>query len=299
LKRGIRAAIGMTLCTLLLCALPANAHADSRAAEAAREFDRAAELFSRGDYQRAAQGFTRAFELSPHADSAYNAALSWEEANEPVRAAESYRDALHRGLSGDARDDAKARLGRLRASLGLLKVSAADAAAVRVGERTREAPAEFFVEPGSHLVVMIARDGRKRRRNVDVEAGAERELYFNREHANPDEPPPDRPQTAPEKSGIFTTLGWTGVATGGVLAVVAVFVGIKATDARDEFNASDRTDLAERDHALALRTWTRVAWVSAALVGGSGAAILLLADDSPSNTTPVAMPTGAAFRTTF
>src|SRR6185503_19626319 len=98
-------------------------------------------LFKRGEFRRAALGFTRAFELSPHADSAYNAALSWEEANEPVRAAESYRDAIYRGLGGEARSDAKARLSRLSAGLGQLKVSAADAAVVRVGDRAREAPA--------------------------------------------------------------------------------------------------------------------------------------------------------------
>jgi hypothetical protein len=277
----------------------APARADPRAADAAREFDRAAELFTRGEYRRAALGFARAFELSPHADSAYNAALSWEEAKEPVRAAESYRDALHRGLAGEARDDAKARLARLRAALGLLKVSATDAAVVRVGERAREAPAEFFVEPGSHTIVLMARDGRRRNRDVDVEAGGELEVHFNHESAAAPEETPDKPRPEPQKSTVWPVLGWTGVAAGGVLAGVALFVGMKATDAREEFNSSSRTDPAERDHALALRTWTRVAWVSAALVCGTGVTILLVADDSPSATTGVALPAGAAFHMRF
>jgi hypothetical protein len=295
-RHGIRLAV-CGLAFIAACAMPAAGHAASKEREAARAFDQAAELFAQGEYRRAALGFTRAFELVPHGDSAYNAALSWERANEPVRAAEAYTDALDRGLQGEARDDATSRLARLTQSLGFVKIKAPGAAVVRLGDRAKEAPATFFVEPGSHEIVVIDRSGHRQSREFNVDAGEEKTVRFGSK--NREEPQPEADTLRADDGNVWQTVGWAGVATGAVLAGVALYVGFQSSDARDEFNSSDRTDVEKRDKALSLQTWTRVAWVSAGLIGGGGVVVLLVADGDSPAAPASALPHGIAIRGTF
>ncbi len=306
--------LGVALLGVTLLA-SSGASADSKeekAEQAARAFDEATQLFAGGDYRKAAGAFERAYRLIPHGDAAYNAALSWERAGERGRAAEAFVEALGRDLRSDARADAEERFGKLKRGLALVSVVGPEGTTARLGGVRRETPAEFFIEPGLHQVFLEG-GPRPRSRAVEARAGAEHVVEFAEKDrtsapaADEDARPSRRRAAAAAGDGgsAWPVVGWTAVTAGAVLVGVAAVVGLQSQDARDTFNASDRTDAEKRDRALRLQTWTRVAYGAAIAVGGAGVVILLTADGSSTASDSAALapraplPTGMALRGSF
>ena len=286
---------------LALAIAAISAPSVAQSGEAARAFDEGARLFQQAEYRKAARKFMRAFKLAPHGDAAYNAALSWERAGEKIRAAEAFEQAIGRDLRDEARTDATERLRQLRQTLGIVSVTATEGAEVRVDGRSREAPAEFYVKAGKYVVTLLD-DGKRRQRAVSVSPGREVVVTFadeDEEDEEEEEQPRARPRRPPEEdSSVWPVVGWSGVVGGVLLSGAAVYVGLQARDERQEFNASDRTDLEMRDRALRLQTWTAITWVSAGVVGGAGVVILLV-DGETSDVSAGATPGGAFVRGRF
>jgi hypothetical protein len=73
------------------------------------------------------------------------------------------------------------------------------------------------------------------------------------------------------------TIGWVTAGTGVALGVVTAVLGFSALAARDRFEASGYTDPDARADASALRTWTNVTLVAAAVCVIGGVALALTA----------------------
>ena len=270
-------------------------------AEPAAIFDRALELHERGEFENAAREFMNAYELAPTGDAAYNAAVAWEAARQEARAADAYDLALTHELTRDAKEDATKRLVALSKKLGLIEVTAPEGSEVSVGGRLRTAPrARFYVTPGEHTVSEGGPGQKPRTKTVTVAAGQLAEVTFDRRpEAVRQAPPPEPDRTDAPESVPWTTIGWVGVGTGGSLAIAATVLGLQTLDARDDYNASGFTDKDARDRTVRLQTWTNVAWVSAVLVGGAGATILLLRPGDSKEVSVRVGPGTAAIGTRF
>src|SRR5215208_164770 len=71
------------------------------------------------------------------------------------------------------------------------------------------------------------------------------------------------------------------IGAGAACASTAIVLGLSAVSARDDFDASGRSDAEARDRAVTLRTWTNVAWGAAAATAATGAVLLLSARGGP------------------
>lgn len=290
----------------ILCLLTSETLRADDDAAAARAFNQGAKLFAQGEYRQAALLFSRAFELSPHGDAAYNAALSWERAGEEELAAESYAQAIGRDLRDEARADADVRLTRLRLSLGLIIVAAPEGGRATVGERSREIPAEFFVRPGRHEITVSLGD-RQVQEDIRIEAGAERvlEVDVNRPSSAGAQTPGPVPTNAPGDAGpegpskVWPAIGWTSLAASIAVGAGAVYVGTRARDARRDFNDSDRTDASERSRVLDLQSRTRATAISAVALGVVGITVLVAHRAGSKNVSLRLGPTGASVHKTF
>jgi len=296
LSRATRVVAAFVLC---LVASPALAREPSAAADA---FDEGIGHYRRKAYSDAAEAFLRAYRLEPSADAAYNAGLAWQLAGKSALAATAYQVALTRGLEPAAATDARARIEGLAPELGRVEVSAPEGALVRVPPFLLEANhAVFFLEPGRHEVRVTLRGGARRARRVDAEAGRTSVLLVeetDREHPSSPATKPRADIEPPSSSSAATTAGWVAVGAGAAIAGVAVFLGVQALDARDEYNASGHRDAAARARAARLRTYTNVAWGVAGVVGAAGVGLLVFAPSAPS-TGAAALPRGVAVRGRF
>jgi hypothetical protein len=109
----------------------------------------------------------------------------------------------------------------------------------------------------------------------------------------------------PRGSSLLPIAGWALIGSSAVIGGIAIYTGVRALDARDEYFASEFTDPSSRDEAAALRTWTNVAWVFAGATAATGAVLLFVhAQQTGVSKTTAAVelrvaPAAAAVRGTF
>jgi hypothetical protein len=274
------------LCVSLLLARAANAQQSP-----AYELDeRARTAFSEGRYAEAAREFAAAHAASPHAKTAYNAALSWERAGDLTLAIDFYGKALALGSALDEprKRAAKERVAALGKQLGRLDVMRPVGGFVTVAHLKREPiPLTFYLWPGSHELLIETRDGQTTRELVKVERGQELRLLVDvpgTEKTTAPPPSSDRkPASRPAADGTLPTLGWVFIGAGAACASTAIVLGLSAVSARDDFDASGRSDAEARDRAVTLRTWTNVAWGAAAATATTGVVLLLSARGGPAS----------------
>jgi hypothetical protein len=72
-------------------------------------------------------------------------------------------------------------------------------------------------------------------------------------------------------------VGWVGLGTGVALSGAAIGLGVAGLDARNQFVSGGDHDQSLHDRAIAMRTWTNVAWVGAGVIGATGVLLLILA----------------------
>lgn len=272
-----RAARATALAMSLSCAAtPASAEGEDERA-AARLFRAGTAAFEAGDYTAAAHAFEEAHRRVPRGAAVYNAALAWEAAKQPARAADGYEGALADGtLASAAADDARKRLAALERALGVIEVtgpfgSTVSASHVSEAKTTRR----IHLEPREHVVTLRYPSGRVERRLVAVRAQSAIAITFAPEPA-PQAPAPtaDRTSDAPKTQRV---VGWLGVGSAVAFTGVAAVLGVKALSARDEYDASGRTDLDARSDAVAYRTWANVSWAAAGVLGATGVVLVLTA----------------------
>jgi len=253
---------------------------------AAETFRAGAEAYKRKDYRAAALSFEMSHQLAPHGAALYNAGLAWQAAKEAARAADAYDEALATDqLSEAQRTDATARLTKLQPDLGRVSVEAPQGATFSVAaHKNTPTPHTIHLPPGEHEVHARLAEGTRLMQRVSIEAGAEKTLLFEAPEVD-DAPPPPPPPPPPAEGDAFPLLpvglGLAGV--GVVAGGAAIFLGLGALGARDDFEDSGRTDVEAHDDADSLRTFTNVAWIGAGVFATAGAVLIVLdltSDDS-------------------
>jgi hypothetical protein len=260
---------------------------DDARARAHDKFVEASAAHSRGDYTQAAHLFEEAYRILPRAAVKFNAGISWDLGGDLVRAADAYEAALDMGgLEEDQAREARERLGALKRELGYVSVDEPVGAVVTVAHVERAPiPVRLHVAPGTYEVHVESGE-RKADGSIHVAAG---EVVDVRLPLGPPPPVQAAPQPKPpalppldrrKEQPVHGSTGlsvWTYVGFGGaaVLSGVAVFLGVRALEARDTFDGSGHRDVAAHDRAATLRTWTNVAWGGAAVSGGAGLFFLL------------------------
>ncbi len=277
----------------LLSLATRSAWAQSPEEVATDRFKQAVEAYARKDFRAAAIAFESAEAAVPAGATAYNAALAWVAAGEPVHAANDFAAAIELGrLTAVQVVDAGQRLEALEKEVGHLDIMgppAARAAVDGVGEVPL--PSHVRVAPGPHSVSMTRADGSTDVRRVHVARGASARIDFvqppapeppvtppvvaapppplARESAPP---PPSRPPAFPQR-----TLGWSGLGAGVGLSVTAIVLGVVGLNAKNDFVTGGDHDQSLHDRAVTLRTLTNVCWVGAGLIGAGGVVLLVTA----------------------
>ncbi len=303
-RRSLVVALGFAVPLVLFA--PAAQATDAAAAEA---FKAGASAYQKGDFRNAAASFERAYRESPRAAAIYNAGLAWEAAGESPRAADAYTAALDAGdLGGQQKKDAQTRLANLSKGLGHLDVTGPAGATISVEHRdAAPLPAKVYLTAGPHDLTARFDGGTSTKQQVTVAAGATTPVAVEapkKVAAPPLAPPPvastaPKPPTSgssPRKLAGFVSLGGAVVASG-----AAVYLGLSAVSAKNDFNDSGHKDLNAHDRADSLRTMTNVAWIAAGVLAATGVVLVLTAPSTPSDRSVTATlgPTGGAVTVRF
>jgi hypothetical protein len=269
-------------------------------AEAARQTDLARQALKQKRFTQAAQLFEAAAALVQKPGTHMSAALAWDQADRPERAADAFARAL--AASGDSDATAKARLDALERSLGTVEVKAPPGVMVQLDSGTEAAaPARLHGVAGIHSLAIAAPDRPIVRRDVRLEPGKPLSFVLKDEPAastpaaraanntNSDAPKPEADATTPEtapppRAAAPTTerapsgqlrrsVGFTAVGVGVAALGATIVFGVEAIDARNAFNAVPSRPL--YDHEQTLQTCTNIALVSGAILVAGGLVLVL------------------------
>ena len=267
-------------------ALAIDSHPVNATDLAKQRFQEAAQAYQEGRYSAAASLFEAADRLAPHASVRYNAATAWEQAGEEARAATGYEAVLALdSLDDSRRATARERLQALAQRLGKIRIREPLGALVTVDHVQRApVPVTFYLRPGSYELDVAYR-GTNSQTSASVLAGEEKEVELNLPLAVlPVEPTPSVPLTpvppAPrptEDGTLQKTWGWVSVGAGVALSGAAIFMGVRALNAKERFVASGNTDADARQEASDLRLTSNILWGGAAAAGATGLVLLLTA----------------------
>jgi hypothetical protein len=266
---------------------PAAAAAGDPETTAAEIFRAAEAAYARGEFRAAALSFEAAFKQAPHGGAMYNAGVAWEAAGERARAADAYHTALGAtGLNPRQGADALARLARLEPLVAMVDITLPRGATASLAHAERvTSSGRVHVTPGEHDARVVFADGQTRSRRVRAVAGQAVTVTFDAlpEKQAPAPAPVPPPPPPPEEGGgsAQRTAGWIMFGGGVVLSGAAVYLGVSALEANDEFDAGGHIDADARDRTLTLRAWTNVAWIAAGLTGGTGLVLVLTSPSSP------------------
>ncbi|MBX3262855.1 MAG: hypothetical protein KIS78_33495 [Labilithrix sp.] len=262
--------------------------ADS-AAEARQQYGMGTQAFSQKRYSEAALHFEAAASFKASAIALYTAALAWDLASRPERAADAYGRALEvPGLDAKQTGIAKDRVAALEKSLGTVVVTAPEGWKVQLDTLTEvPAPARLHASPGVHTLTVRIPNKPIERRDVTLEAGKVTNLELKDEPApapavDP-EPVAEAPAPASEappprlREPFWTTMRVIGVGVAGV-GVAALgagaILGTSANGAKEAYDAAPSR--AAFDHASSLETWTNVALISGAVLVAGGIALVVV-----------------------
>jgi hypothetical protein len=318
--RGPKAlALGVVLA---LGTVVGSAHAEDppaadSAAEARQQYGLGTQAFAQKRYSEAALHFEAAAAFKANAVALYTAALAWDLASRPERAADAYSRSLDvSGLDAKQTTIAKDRVAALERGLGTVVVTAPEGWKVQLDTLTEvRAPARLHASPGVHTLTARGQNKPIERRDVTLEPGKVTSLEVKdepkpppkvepepvREKEKPAPPPP--PPTVPPRlrEPFWTTFRVIGVGVAGV-GVAALgagaILGTSANGAKDAYDAGPTR--AAFDHASSLETWTNVALISGAILVAGGVALVVVPIGEKDNSVRVgAAPGGVSLGGTF
>jgi len=285
------------------------------ASRAAERYRAAEEAFAHGAFRAAAETFEAAFREDPHAASMYNAGVSWESAGEAARAADDYTVALGMAdLAPSQKSDVSTRVAHLEKHLGRLDVTGPSSVRVSVAHVSQApVPAHVHLAPGNLTLSATYPDGHIETRQVTITVDATATVDLP--PVPPTPPPPTLPATEsppePPTGGSESaaearpasgtrTAGWIALGASAAFGVAGVVLGLSTLSARDAFDATGDTSESKHDQAVALRTWTNVAWVATGIAAATGVVLLVLPSSSPSRNAAyaelLAVPGGLTLR---
>lgn len=269
-------------------AAPARADEDS-AVEARQQYQQGTKAFSGKKYAEAALHFEAAAALKPSAIALYTAALAWDLASRPERAADAYSRSLDvSGLDEKQTNTAKERIAALEKSMGTVQVVGPEGTKVQLDTFTEvKVPAKLHGAPGNHSLSVRVTNKPVEKKDVTLEAGKSISLDLKEEPkpAPPpvEEPPkkdvPAKPEPLPPRLAhpFWTTPRVIGVGVAGLgIAAIggAIILGFNAKDAESAYkDAPSRPAL---DHASTLQTWTNVTIIAGAVLAAGGVALIAI-----------------------
>jgi hypothetical protein len=262
-------------------------------ATARKEYGAGKEAYAAKRFAEAALHFEAAAAIRPHAVTLYTAALAWEAAAKPERAADAFSRSLDvAGLDGKQQENARARLNALEAALGTVIVKGPEGTHVQLeGLTETTTPARLHAPPGAHVLVARFAGDKVTRKDVTLELNQVGSLEVKEEAAAPatadkpreDEPkkPDAEPSSPPTKAAPakFPMMKAAGIGAAGVgvgFLVGGTVLGLNALSAKDAYNAGPTRS--SFDHANGLATWSTVAFVAGAVFTAGGVALLLIPD---------------------
>ena len=311
--RGVAIAFALAVAGAAGSARADEPPAADSAAEARQQYGMGTQAFQQKRYSEAALHFEAAAAFKANAIALYTAALAWDLASRPERAADAYARSLEvPGLDAKQTTVAKDRVSALEKSLGTVLVSAPEGWKVQLDTLTEvQAPARLHAAPGVHTLTVRIPNKPIERRDVTLEAGKVTNLELKDEPKPPPvEPEPPKEEVAPRPEPVPARLRepfWTtmrvvgvGVAGIGVAALGAgVILGTSANGAKDAYDAAPTR--AAFDHASSLETWTNVSLITGALLVAGGVVLVVLpVSDRPEGHVKVgAAPGGVVLGGTF
>ena len=254
-------------------------------AEAKKNFANGSKAFQAGRFVEAALAFEAAHYYKPNAVALYTAAIAWEQANQPERAADAFTRALDaQGLSQQQIGTAKERIAALEKTLGTLVVTGPEGAKAQLDALTEvPLPAHLHAAPGSHTLTVRLPGAKPEKRDVSLEVGQSKDLDVTPAKVapkvdTPPPPPPPKPDVPVEKPApsisLKRAIGFSALGVGVASAVSALVFGLEANSAGDAYNAAPSRG--GFDNANSLATWSTVLWISAGVFVAGGVTLVLL-----------------------
>ena len=272
------------------------------------KYDAGTSAFADGRFVEAALDFEAAARERPNAVALYTAALSWEKANVPDRAADDYaRVVAMGGLPPDESERATQRLGSLESVLGAVLVTGgAEETRVQLDANTEvQAPAKLHAAAGLHKLVVRATGHPLEHMSIALARGTTTKVDLALAGVQPSsmqpssaQPPSPSPPLGPEPPGsavqpeaptersarstaVRSALGFAALGAGATALLAGALLGVEALSARDAYNAAPTA--AAYDHTSGLQTWTNAAFVSGGVLAAAGL-VLVLWPVSPTST---------------
>lgn len=281
-------------CAFALClaaAAPALAQQpDEDAAEAKRQFQLGTAASAASRFNEAALAFEAAASYKSNAITLYAAAIAWESANAPERAADAYGRAIRAtGLAPKQQQVATNRLADLEKSLGTLTVTGPEGTKVQLdGLSVTTLPARLHASPGMHVLSARSAGGSVDKHDVNLELGQTLAIDVTPKAAAPPLQAKVESQVVkvevegPARLSITKAAGFSLLGLGVMSGVSAIVLGLSANDAGSAYNAAPSQ--ASFDHANGLATWTTVAWIASGVLVAGGVVFVLLPEKMPNKT---------------
>ena len=278
------------------------------AVEARLQFNQGTLAYKDKKFVEAALHFEAAAAQRPHAVTLYTAALAWEQANKPERAADDFVRALEvPGLSAQQATNARDRVAALEKTLGTALVVGPEGTRAQLEGQTEVAiPARLHGVPGMHKLLVRAPGRPVERRDVTLEVGQFTRVEVEEAALPADkppkpEPPPVRceptpvvPVEPPAPFPLKKALGLGALGVGVATLAAGAVLGTQALDAKDAYDAAPTR--ASLDHAHALETWTTLAFIGGGVFAAGGVVLLLLPDGKAKSTGLTVAPTLGGLR---
>jgi hypothetical protein len=288
------------LATVLLGPAPARAQpaddgsGDAASANARARYNAGTKAFADKRYVEAALNFEAAAAEKASPVALYTAALSWEQANVPDRAADDYTRALAApGLPADKIGLARERLASLEGVFGTVTVVGAEGTRVQLDANTElPVPATLHAAAGVHTLSARSAGHPIERRPVVLERGKTTKVDLVAEPPPPQTgdvkkeplpppPPPPPPSPPADTGGLRRAIGFTAIGVGGAMVLSGIVLGSEAIGARDTYRGAP-TQFAY-DHASELQTWTNVAFIAAGVFAAGGVALVVWPSPKPAS----------------
>jgi tetratricopeptide (TPR) repeat protein len=304
-----RTAVAALASGLVVVAWVGGARADEVTEKAAQLFRAGADAYAHHQYAEAAHEFESAYRIAPRGATIYNAALAWEAAGEPVRAADDYAAAVgNDDTSSSQRGDAASHLKALEARLARLVVTGPADARVTVDDRADAGlPLATHLEPGHHTLSVAYAGGKTGAREVDASAGAEVVVRLAAppasRDAHADEPPARGNHGASDAPGdansTLRTLAWVSLGGAVLAGAGSVYLAVQGQSELNDFVHGGDHDSSQHDQAVNDRTASQVLGVVAGALAVTSV-VLFVTNVGPSSTAALHVgPTGVAVRVAF
>ena len=281
---------------------PDDTGSDGASASARARYNAGSKAFAEKRFVEAALDFEAAAAEKPSPVALFTAALSWEQANVPERAADDYARALAvAGLPADKVGAAKDRLAALEGVLGVIVVVGPEGTRVQLDANSElPCPATLHASAGVHTLSTRNAGQSIERRPVVLERGKAAKLDLATEPPPPPStavakntapsPAPPPPPPPPVETGTWRhPAGFTAIGVGAALLLSGIVLGSETVGARDAYRGAPTQ--ATYDHASELEMWTNVAFIAGGVMAAGGIALVLW-PTSHASADPAAKPEG-------